>query len=116
EALAFAPIHNDAVPKALPQRVTPELIKTVTRLAPLIPKIAALFGVAVDPKARTPRPLPPVRRDKDAKRGSKGAPRSNSGSRANGDATPAPAVTTTATEAPAADIAAPAADASATQN
>jgi hypothetical protein len=116
EALAFAPIHNDAVPTALPQRVTPELIKTVTRLAPLIPKIAALFGVAVDPKARTPRPLPPVRRDKDAKRGSKGAPRSNSGSRANGDATPAPAVTTTATEAPAADIAAPAADASATQN
>ena len=121
EALAFAPIHNDAVPKALPQRVTPELIKTVTRLAPLIPKIAALFGVAVDPKARTPRPLPPVRRDKDAKRGSKGAPRSNSGSRANGDATPAPAVTTTEAPAadiaaPAADIAAPAADASATQN
>jgi hypothetical protein len=112
EALAFAPIHNDAVPKALPQRVTPELIKTVTRLAPLIPKIAALFGVTVDPKARTPRPLPPVRRDKDAKRSGKGAPRSNGGQRANGGQ---PANGESAS-APAADIAAPAADASATQN
>jgi hypothetical protein len=119
EALAFAPIHNDAVPKALPQRVTPELTKTVTRLAPLIPKIAALFGVAVDPKARTPRPLPPVRRDKDTKRNGKGAPRSsggprsNGGPRTNGDAASSPATSATATEAPATNLAAPAADISA---
>lgn len=68
EALAFAPIHNDVVPSALPARVTPQLTSTVQRLAPAIPAIAALFGVAVDPKASMPRPLRAEWRDKKAKR------------------------------------------------
>ena len=118
EALAFAPIHNDVVPTALPQRVTPELIKTVTRLAPLIPKIAALFGVTVDAKARAPRPLPPMRRDKDGKRGPKGGARNGDSTKPAAPAT-APAVAATpeaaapdATTTP--EAAAP--DATATQN
>ena len=77
EALAFAPVHNDVVPTALPAKVSPELTATVTRLAPAIPRIAALFGVAVDPKARMPRPLRNEWRDKKAKKGDKpkGEPR-----------------------------------------
>ncbi|MFM7525801.1 MAG: hypothetical protein ACKO48_04700 [Actinomycetota bacterium] len=71
EALAFAPIHNEVVPVAVPAKVSPELTATVTRLAPAIPRIAALFGVAVDPKARMPRPLRPEWRDKRGKKNEK---------------------------------------------
>jgi hypothetical protein len=114
EALAFAPVHNDVVPTALPARVTPELTKTVTRLAPLIPKIALLFGITADPKARTPRPLAPVRRDKNAKRQS---PAKTAGATR---AAPAPAAAPAPTASPAPDAspapAAPAPDVAATQN
>jgi hypothetical protein len=68
EALAFAPIHNDVVPAALPAKISAELTTTVQRLAPAIPRIAALFGVAVDPKARMPRPLRNEWRDKKSKK------------------------------------------------
>ena len=57
EAAAFSPIHGKVLPAAPPAVVSEELTKTVTRLAPLMPQIAALFGIAVDPKARAPRPL-----------------------------------------------------------
>lgn len=57
EAAAFSPIHGKVLPAAVPTVVTDELTKTVTRLGPLMPQIAALFGIAVDPKARAPRPL-----------------------------------------------------------
>ena len=70
EALAFSPVHNDVVPVGVPTKITPELTATVQRLAPLVPKIAALFGVVADPKARPPRPLRPEwqdRRKRDAK-------------------------------------------------
>jgi FtsZ-binding cell division protein ZapB len=69
EALAFSPIHNEVVPVAAPAKSTPELTATVTRLAPLLPKIAALFGVVVDPQARAPRPLRPEWRDRKKKKG-----------------------------------------------
>jgi len=71
EALAFAPIHNEVVPTALPAKVSPELTTTVQRLAPAIPRIATLFGVAVDPKARMPRPLRNEWRDKKVKKAAK---------------------------------------------
>ena len=71
EALAFAPIHNEVVPTAIPTKVSPELTATVTRLAPAIPRIAALFGVVVDPKARMPRPLRNEWRDKKSKKPAK---------------------------------------------
>lgn len=57
EAAAFSPVHNKVLPASAPTVVTEDLTKTVTRLAPLMPQIAALFGIAVDPKARAPRPL-----------------------------------------------------------
>jgi hypothetical protein len=69
EALAFSPIHNEVVPVAAPAKSTPELTATVTRLAPLLPAIAALFGVVVDPQARAPRPLRPEWRDRKMKKG-----------------------------------------------
>ena len=67
EALAFAPIHNEVVPTGVPATVSPELIATVQRLAPAIPRIAALFGVEIAPKAQMPRPLRNEWRDKKAK-------------------------------------------------
>lgn len=73
EALAFAPIHNEVVPTATPATITPELTATVTRLAPAIPRIAALFGITADPKARMPRPLRNEWRDRKGKKGDKSA-------------------------------------------
>lgn len=57
EAAAFSPIRTQVLPPSVPTVVNDELSKTVTRLGPLMPQIATLFGVAVDPKARMPRPL-----------------------------------------------------------
>lgn len=74
EALAFAPIHNEVAPAALPATVTPELTATVQRLAPLIPRIAVLFGVTVNPKAQTPRPLRNEWRDRKTKSAKVGKP------------------------------------------
>jgi hypothetical protein len=57
EAAAFSPVHAKVLPAAVPTTVSEDLVKTVTRLGPLMPQIATLFGIAVDPKARPPRPL-----------------------------------------------------------
>jgi hypothetical protein len=73
EALAFAPIHNEVVPTGVPATVSPELTATVQRLAPAIPRIAALFGVEIAPKAQMPRPLRNEWRDKKAKTAKKPA-------------------------------------------
>ena len=110
EALAFAPIHNEVVPSALPAKVTPELTATVQRLAPAIPRIAALFGVAVDPKARMPRPLRAEWRDKKGKKGDKPAKSGKPGKAPAADAAAKPASAPAADSAPA-DVAAPAVDA-----
>ena len=64
EAAAFSPIHAKVLPAAVPTVISEDLTKTVTRLGPLMPQIAALFGIAVDPKARPPRPLQVPRGDK----------------------------------------------------
>ena len=61
EAAAFSPVHGKVIPPAVPAVVSDDLLKTVTRLGPLMPQLAALFGVMVDPKARAPRPLPMAR-------------------------------------------------------
>lgn len=61
EAAAFSPVHGKVLPPAVPAVVPEDLLKTVTRLGPLMPQLAALFGVMVDPKARAPRPLPAAR-------------------------------------------------------
>lgn len=57
EAAAFSPVHGKVLPPLVPTVVSDELLKTVTRLGPLMPQLAALFGVMVDPKAKPPRPL-----------------------------------------------------------
>jgi|694.fasta_scaffold41377_6 hypothetical protein len=104
EALAFAPIHNEVVPTALPAKVTPELTATVQRLAPAIPRIAALFGVTVDAKARMPRPLRAEWRDKKGKKGDKrdkAAKPAKPAAAAAADGTAAPAVPADAPAAPA---------------
>jgi hypothetical protein len=64
EAAAFSPVRLQVNPVSPSSAVSPELTKTVMRLAPLMPQIAALFGVVVDPKAPAPRPLRPQRSDK----------------------------------------------------
>ncbi len=86
EALAFAPIHNEVLPTAIPGQVSPELTATVQRLAPAIPRIAALFGITVDGKAQMPKPLRPEWRDKKSK---KGVPRDKPAAKVP-PATPAP--------------------------
>ncbi len=86
EALAFAPIHNEVLPTSIPGQVSPELTATVQRLAPAIPRIAALFGITVDGKAQMPKPLRPEWRDKKSK---KGVPRDKPAAKVP-PATPAP--------------------------
>ena len=68
EAAAFSPVHGKVLPPAVPTVVSEDLLKTVTRLGPLMPQLAALFGVIVDPKARPPRPLQQPRGDKNPKK------------------------------------------------
>lgn len=68
EAAAFSPIHAKVIPPSVPTVVSEELTKTVVRLGPLMPQVAALFGVVVDPKARAPRPLQAPRPDKNPRK------------------------------------------------
>lgn len=61
EAVAFSPIRGQVKPTAAPEQPSEALIATVTRLAPLIGQIAALFNIVVTPGGHTPRPLRPAR-------------------------------------------------------
>lgn len=61
EAAAFSPIRQLVAPTAKPAQVTDELLATVKRLGPALPKVAALFDLAVDAKAAQPKPLRPTR-------------------------------------------------------
>ncbi len=67
EHAAFSPVHARILPVAAPVAVTEDLLKTVTRLGPLMPQVATLFGVEVPPGAKMPRMLPPSRPDRKAK-------------------------------------------------
>ena len=60
EAAAFSPVRTQVLPTEKPTQVNDELLSTVKRLGPLLPQIAALFGVEVDAKAQ-PKPLRPTR-------------------------------------------------------
>ncbi len=57
ESVAFSPVRTLVTPAAAPTQVSDELRTTITRLAPAVPQIAALFGVSVAPG--TPMPKPP---------------------------------------------------------
>ena len=99
EAAAFSPVHAKVLPPAIPAVVSEDLLKTIVRLGPLMPQLAALFGVAVDPKARAPRPLQQPRPDKNGK---KRAADVNKASDSKPPRAPkaAPAAAETPTEAP----------------
>ena len=68
EAAAFSPVHGKVTPVAPSSQVSEELTKTVMRLGPLMPQIAALYGVVVDPKAPAPRPLRQPRTEKPVRK------------------------------------------------
>ncbi|MFM8625604.1 MAG: hypothetical protein ACKOCC_01470 [Actinomycetota bacterium] len=57
EAAAFSPIRTLVVPISVPSPAPDTVMATVTRLAPLMPQVASLFGVTPDPAAKAPRPL-----------------------------------------------------------
>ena len=61
EALAFAPVRTLVTVAEKPQQTSDELTATVTRLAPLLPQIAALFDVVAKDGAPAPKPLRPTR-------------------------------------------------------
>ena len=76
EAAAFSPVRAQVTPVAPPPTVTDELRATVTRLGPLLPQIAALFGVEVKQGGSSPKPLRPSKpAAKTAKAAPKAAPR-----------------------------------------
>jgi hypothetical protein len=68
EAAAFSPIRTAVTPTASPAQPSPELVATVTRLGPLLPQVAGLFGIEVPDKAPTPKPLRQQPRKKEAAR------------------------------------------------
>lgn len=74
EAAAFSPIRAQVIPPRPADVVTADLTKTITRLGVLMPQIAALYGVEVDPKAPAPRPLRVQRDPKAAKTSKTGKP------------------------------------------
>jgi len=67
EAAAFSPVRSQVQPGSPPAQVTEELRATVTRLGPLLPQVAAQFGIEVKPGAPAPRPLRPTRPAKSTK-------------------------------------------------
>ena len=85
EAAAFSPVHAKVLPPAVPAAPSEDLLKTITRLGPLMPQLAALFGVMVDPKARPPRPLQQPRGDKAGRK-----PARELNKKADGTAKPSP--------------------------
>lgn len=75
EAVAFSPVRSTVKPAAVPANPSEALLATVKRLAPLVPHIAAMFGVVAEAGASSPKPLRPTRpvRAKNAKRPAKGS-------------------------------------------
>lgn len=61
EAVAFSPVKGSVRVTAVPGAVSEPLAKTVARLAPAIPAIAAAFGIVPAAGAPQPRPLRPQR-------------------------------------------------------
>jgi len=66
EAAAFSPIRSHVTPAAAPAEPAADLVATVTRLAPLLPQVATLFGIEVPAKGPIPKPLRPTPRKKEA--------------------------------------------------
>jgi hypothetical protein len=67
EAAAFSPIRTHVAPSGPPPTVADELKVTVTRLAPALPQVAAMFGIEPPANASMPKPLRPTARPKPTK-------------------------------------------------
>ena len=61
EAIAFSPVRGQVKLTSVPPNPNEAMLATVKRVAPLVPQIAATFGVTVAPGANSPRPLRPTR-------------------------------------------------------
>ena len=61
EAIAFSPVRGQVKLATVPANPNETVLATVKRVAPLVPQIAALFGVVVAPGTSSPRPLRPTR-------------------------------------------------------
>jgi hypothetical protein len=61
EAAAFSPVCGAVTVVAPPSAASEDLVRTVTRLAPAMPQVAAVFGITVAPGTPKPRPLRPAR-------------------------------------------------------
>jgi hypothetical protein len=61
EAAAFAPIRSMVKVVSKPDSLSPELVKTVERLAGLLPQVAHELGVEVSKPNVAPKPLRPAR-------------------------------------------------------
>jgi len=72
EAAAFSPVRALVVPTAPVEQRSDELMATVRRLAPLLPQVAAIYGIEVPKGAPMPKPLRPTNRRPEPK---KAAPR-----------------------------------------
>ena len=68
EALAFSPIRAQVKPAAAPVATTDALRETVKRLSPLLPQIAALFGIEVVAGVQAPKPLRPPRQARQVRK------------------------------------------------
>ena len=61
EAIAFSPVRGQVKLAAALPNPNEAVLATVKRVAPLVPQIAQMFGIAVAPGAHSPRPLRPTR-------------------------------------------------------
>ena len=61
EAIAFSPVRGQVKLATVPANPNETVLATVKRVAPLVPQIAALFGVVVAPGVSSHRPLRPTR-------------------------------------------------------
>jgi hypothetical protein len=96
EAAAFSPVRAQIVPAARPETPGDELSATMKRLAPLLPQIAALFGIEAKPGASAPKPLRPTKPGAATKKSPPPPPAPK--------ATPAPAAEVVEAPAPAAEV------------
>ena len=68
EAAAFSPVRSLVAPTAPAEQRSDELLATVRRLAPLLPQVAALYGIEVPAGAAVPKPLRPTSRRREPTR------------------------------------------------
>jgi hypothetical protein len=68
EAAAFSPVRTLVAPTAPAEQRNDELLATVRRLAPLLPQVAALYGIEAPAGAPAPKPLRPTSRRREPSR------------------------------------------------